>query len=230
MSRFTSTIRTIGRVANLAGSMATLYFMVLRPWHMKWGATDAEATDNLPGDELVPEPRLNATHAVTIHTPADQVWPWIAQIGQGRGGFYSYEWIENRLGADIHNADRILPEFQNPQVGDKLPLAQGGFGVPIVIVEPNRTLVVHGDTRSAPETFPGLKPGDFLNVAWGWHLRPIDAQTTRLIERWRADWNPTFKNWAYMRLFLEPGAFVMSRKMLLGIKQRAESQRDGNPA
>jgi len=224
MSRTASILRTVGRAANVVGGLASAYFMLIRPWHLKWGATDAETTGTLPGDEFVPEPRLDATHAISIHAPVDQVWPWIAQIGQGRGGFYSYEWIENAIGADIHNTDRILPEFQNPQVGDQLPLAQNGFGMPIAIVELGRTLVAHGDTRADPEAIPGMKPGDFLNVVWGWHLSPIDAHTTRLVERWRADWNPNVRNWAFMRLFLEPGAFLMSRRMLLGIQQRAESR------
>jgi hypothetical protein len=217
-------------VVNVIGGLASVYFTLIRPWHLKWGATTEEVDRALPGDEFVPEPRLNVTHAVTIRAPLDQVWPWIAQIGQGRGGFYSYEWIENLLGADIHNADRILPEYQNPQVGDKLPLAQDGFGVPMAIVEPRRALVVHGDTRGDPKVMPGLKPGGFFNIVWGWHLDSIDAETTRLVERWRADWNPSLGTWIYMHLFLEPGAFIMERRMLLGIQRRAESNRGGGLA
>lgn len=230
MSKTASALKTLGRVINVTGGLATAYFFLLRPRHLRWGATGEEVARALPGDDLVPEPRVNATHAVTILAPVEQVWPWIAQIGQGRGGFYSYEWIENLLGTDIHNAGRILPEYQNPKVGDKLPLAQDGFGIPIAIVEPGRALVVHGDTRLDPKAIPGLKPGEFFNVVWGWHLDSIDAQTTRLVERWRADWSPTLQNWVYMRLFLEPGSFVMSRKMLMGIQQRAESNGDGGLA
>jgi hypothetical protein len=144
------------------------------------------------------------------------------QLGQGRGGFYSYEFVENALGADIHNNDRIMPEFQDLKLGDQIPLAQGGFGIPVALIDPPRTLVLHGDTRVDPHGLPGLRPGDFFNGVWGWHLEPIDDATTRVIERWLADWNPSVQNFVLMRAFLEPGAFIMSRKMLLGIKQRAE--------
>jgi len=215
-------LKTSWALFNLIGGLTTLYLMVIRPWHLKWGTTDAEAQRPLPGDEFVPNAPINATHAVTIAAPIDRVWPWIAQIGQGRGGFYSYEFIENALQADIHNTDQILPEFQDLKVGDQVPLAQGGFGVPVAILVAPRTLVLHGDSRLDPDGLPGLRPGDFFNVVWGWHLEPIDHLSTRVIERWLADWNPSAQNFVFMRAFLEPGAFIMSRKMLLGIKQHAE--------
>jgi hypothetical protein len=206
---------------NAAAGTATLYVFVIRPWHLRWGATADEVRRSLPGDDLVPRPKLNATHAITIRAPVDWVWPWLAQIGQGRGGFYSYDWIENLIGLGIHTADRIIPEFQNVKVGDAIPLAPN-FGFPVAIVEPNRTLVLHGDTRVGDSPVP-MKPGDFLNATWGWFLEPIDDRTTRLIERWRADWNPSRWNTLFYRAFLEPGAFLMERKMLLGIQQRAEA-------
>ncbi len=221
MAKQVSTFKRVWQVVNLVGGFTTLYLMVIRPWHLKWGATEDEANRLLPGDELVPEAKINATHAITINAPLEQVWPWIAQIGQGRGGFYSYEAIENAMGLDIHNADRILPEFQNPQVGKPLPLAQD-FGVPYAIVDAPRTLVVHGDTRTESVAMPGLRPGDFLAVSWGWYLEAIDAHTTRFIERWRAAYGPGLLNTVLYRLFMEPGAFIMERKMLLGIKARAE--------
>jgi hypothetical protein len=222
MSKRSSLFWLAANAIGVAAGAAALYAYVVRPWHLRWGTFDDEADRALPGDELVPNAKLCATHAISIDAPIEQVWPWLVQIGQGRGGFYSYEFIENALQADIHNTDQILPEFQELKVGDQIPLAQGGFGVPVAILDAPRTLVLHGDSRNDPNGLPGLRPGDFFNVVWGWHLEPIDHLTTRVIERWLADWNSSAQNFVFMRAFLEPGAFIMSRKMLLGIKQRAE--------
>ncbi len=221
MARQSSTFKRTWQLVNLVGGFTTLYLMVVRPWHLKWGATTDEVDRLLPGDDLIPEAKINATHAITIDVPIDRVWPWIAQIGQGRGGFYSYEFIENALGLDIHNADRILPEFQNPQVGEKMPFAEG-FSVPYAIVDAPRTLVIHGDTRTGSVVMSGLRPDDYLAVAWSWYLESIDDRTTRFIERWRADYGPGWLNTLIYRLFMEPSAFIMERKMLLSIKERAE--------
>ena len=98
MAKQTSTFKRVWQLVNLVGGITTLYLMVIRPWHLKWGATDEEVNRALPGDDLISNPKINATHAITIAAPIDEVWPWIAQIGQGRGGFYSYEAIENALG------------------------------------------------------------------------------------------------------------------------------------
>jgi hypothetical protein len=210
---------TLGLVAAIAGVIA-VYVRRIRPWHVRWGATDREVERSLPGDDLVPDPKINTTHAVTIDAPVDKVWPWIAQLGRGRGGFYSYDWIENLMGLDIHNADRVLPEYQDINVGDAIPFAEG-FDVPVAIVEPQHALVVHGDTREAPPDVMKLQPGEFFNVSWGWFVEPLDGDRTRLIERWRADYAPSYD--VPMRAFMEPSAFVMQRKMLLGIKERAEA-------
>jgi hypothetical protein len=214
--------QTFSRI--VLGGLAALvaYTIYIRPWHLGWGATPEEASRTFPGDELVPDPKLNATHAITIQAPASLVWTWLIQIGQGRGGFYSYAWLERLMGLDIQNADRLLPEHQNLKVGDQIPLAQGGFGVPVAVLEPEKTLVLHGDTRLDPSVVPTLAPGDYFNLNWGFYLEPVNPRATRLIERWRADWNPSWENRIFMRVFLEPGAFLMERKMLLGIKERAE--------
>ena len=221
MAKQTSVFKRVWQLVNLVGGVTTLYLMVIRPWHLKWGAARDEVDRLLPGDDLIPDPKINATHAIMINAPIERVWPWIAQIGQGRGGFYSYEAIENAMGLDIHNADRVLPEYQQPQVGRKMPFAEG-FAVPYAIVDAPRTLVVHGDTRAGSVTMPGLRPGDYAAMLWGWHLAAIDDHTTRLVERWQADYGSGLMNTLIYRLFMEPGAFVMQRKMLLGIKHRAE--------
>jgi hypothetical protein len=224
MPKKTSWLTTVGGLAATGAALVTAYSLVARPWHLRWGSHDDEIEQVYPGDELISEPKLNATHAVTIHASTSQVWPWLVQIGQGRGGFYSYDWIENLMGLDIHNTSRILPEHQSLQVGDQIPLAANNFGIPVAILEPEKALVLHGDTRLDPSAIPTMNPGDFLGVTWAWYLTPIDANTTRLVERWRSDWNASPQNWLYMRVFLEPSAFVMERKMLLGIKQRAEGK------
>ena len=216
-------ITLITTIAALSAAIAA-YLLVLRPRHLCWGASDEEVNLKLPGDDLLPNPRLKATHAVTVQAPPNKVWPWLVQIGQGRGGLYSYDWIENAIGLDIHTTDRLHPEYQRLSVGDLIPLSPDGFGIPVVIIEPERALVLHGDTRvPGPGNPPVLKPGDYLTVTWGFYLFDQLDGTTRLVERWQADWNPSVYNHLFYRVFLEPGAFIMERKMLLGIKQRAET-------
>ncbi len=104
-----------------------------------------------------------------------------------------------------------------------MPLAPNGFGPKVAILNPNNDLVLFGDTRLDAESAPpATNAGGYFAVVWGWHLMPIDKQTTRLVERWLGDWNESLFNFVFMRLFLEPGAFIMERKNLLGIKERAE--------
>ena len=105
----------LGGVAGLAA-----YAFFVRPWHLKWGATEEELNMSLPGDGLVQNPKLNATHAITINAPVRDVWPWLVQVGQNRGGFYSYTWLENLVGCEMRNADQIVPEWQELKVGDEV--------------------------------------------------------------------------------------------------------------
>jgi hypothetical protein len=207
----------------LGAAAFTTYWKLVRPWHLHWGAAQDEAQRSYPGDEFLPEAKMVAIHAITIEAPPQLVWPWLAQIGQGRGGFYSYDWIENIMGLDIHNVDQILPEHQNLKVGDLIPLSPDGFGIPVALLEPEQALVLRGDTRLDPEAIPGMAPGDYFAATWAFYLESQPGNRTRLIERWKADWSPSLKNTIFMRLFMEPGAFLMERKMLLGIKQRAEA-------
>jgi hypothetical protein len=224
-NRSTSTILSIF-IAFFSAIVAaiTTYILAVRPRHLRWGATDEEMDCKLPGDELISNPRLRATHAVSVETSPNKIWPWLVQLGQGRGGFYSYDWIENLVGLEIQSADRILPDHQTLEVGDVIPLAADGFGIPVAMIEPERALVLYGDTRKpGPGSPPVLKPGDYFTVTWGFYLLENSDGTTRLIERWQSDWNPTFYNNAFYRVFLEPATFIMERKMLLSIKDRAES-------
>jgi hypothetical protein len=155
---------------------------------------------------------LIATRAITIRASAEQVWPWIAQLGQGRGGFYSYDFLENLVGCDIHSADRIVPEWQDVVVGDEVRFAPA-VGLAVASLEQARSLVLHGGVpigNKAP-------PYDFT---WAFVLRDEPDQTTRLLVRERYAYT---RPWA--RLIVEPTevfSFVMSQKMLREIKERAE--------
>jgi len=111
-------LRRYGVALGSIGATALLYRLLLRRPILNWGATDAEAHARLPGDELLKEADGVATRAITIDAPASAVWPWISQMGPSpRGGAYTYDWIENLLGLDMHSTDRVLPEYQQPQVG-----------------------------------------------------------------------------------------------------------------
>ncbi len=214
-----------GRMTGLGALALSTYWFVLRPKHLRWGATDGELHRILPGDDLVPQAKIAATHAITIKARAEDVWPWIVQMGYGRAGMYSYTWIEKLVGADMHNADRIIAEYQNLKVGDVLPLAPNNFGPKVAALDPHRALVLHGDTRTDDgDSGPKLDtPEDYMAVSWTFFLEARDGGTTRLIERFRCDYNSSPRNSVYYKIFLEPGAAVMERKMLLGIKQRAEA-------
>ena len=176
---------------------------------MSWGATIEEVRSALPGDELVPDADLTATRAITIDAGAEGVWPWIAQLGQGRGGFYSYDFLENLVGLDIHSAEGIVPEWQGIEVGDEVRFHPDG-GMTAAVVEPGRALVLRGG-------IPGTPPFDF---AWAFVVRGHPEGTTRLVVRERYRY---LRWWA--PLLVEPVeviSLVMSRRMLRTIKQRAE--------
>jgi hypothetical protein len=188
------------------------YSKAARRWCLTWGATAEEAAARLPGDELLTDPDIKATRAITIEAPPAAVWPWLVQMGSGRGGAYTYDWIENLVGLDMHSADEILPQFQRLAVGDELPLGPNAPRMRVKIFESERALVF----RSVDG-----------NWVWEFHLRP-DPAGTRLISRNRittpdASWPARVRN----RVVMEPGSLIMERRMLLGIKERAE--RRGQP-
>jgi hypothetical protein len=181
----------------------TLYFARWRRPILTWGATDAEAAARLPGDELLAGADGVSTRAVDIDAPASAVWPWLAQMGPSpRGGAYTYDWIENLLGLDMHSADTILPQFQRPEVGETIGL--GSNRMRLERVEPNRVLA----WRSADG-----------NWVWSFVLSERN-NATRLISRNRFRL-PTLAARIGM-VPMEAGSLVMERKMLLGIKRRAE--------
>jgi hypothetical protein len=222
------TLKLIGEgLSGAALIAAALTTPFLRSWRTTWGATSDEVSRTLPGDDLVPHPKWQWTHAVTIRAPAAAIWPWLVQMGQGRGGLYSYELLENMVGCRIHNADRIIPELANLQVGDEILLHPKSPGLPVAIVEPGRALVLHAGAWSpaeAPSESAAEGHAGYSTVTWMWFLEPIDETSTRLISRYRTDYGPGLANrLGYGTVITEPVGFAMSRKMLLGIKRRAEA-------
>jgi hypothetical protein len=207
-------IEEVWGAAAIAGSI--VLSPVLRSWYSKWGASEEETKMTIPGDELVPRPRLETTRAITVQAPASAIWPWLVQMGQGRGGLYSYQRLENLIGCDIHNADRILPEHQNLKVGDKVHLTpQEDPAFYVTAIVPDSILVLRGDIPSAQG-----KPTTWI---WIFRLNPIDESITRLILRSRLDYALSFVNTLMWRVLTDPIAFNLERKMLQGIKARAEA-------
>ncbi|SDO69999.1 hypothetical protein SAMN04515671_1744 [Nakamurella panacisegetis] len=187
---------------------AAVYVAAYEHWRWRclgWGATPTDV--HLPGDDLLPEPDMLSTRAVTIAAPVSDVWPWLAQMGPGRGGAYTYDWIENLFGLGMHSTDEILPQFQNVAVGDHIRLGRSGPVLRLVLVEPHRTLVWRSDDGT-----------------WVWAFQlEAEGTRTRLISRNRI--SVPGASWARRmldRYLMEPGSLVMERKMLNGIKDRAE--------
>src|SRR5450755_27398 len=140
------------------GIAAATYILFARPWHLRWGASAQECDVSLPGDDLIVSPDLTATRAITVRASAGQVWPWIAQLGQGRGGFYSYDFVENLAGCDIHSADRVVPGWQDIKIGDKINLAPA-VGLDVAALEPGRSLVLRGGFRWGTPRLPTISHG-----------------------------------------------------------------------
>lgn len=185
------------------------YLLTIRRWHARWGTTDSEAQAAMPGDGIVDGPWDVTTRAVTIAARPEQVWPWLAQMGYQRGGMYSYDWIDQALGVlDSPSTNQVLPEFQDLQPGDEIPMGNSP-GWPVTAVEPNRSLVL--DIRH-----PGI------HISWCFLLEAIDEQHTRLILRIRIRMRPLMHVVSAFPIS-DFGQFIMTRSMLLGIKQRAEA-------
>lgn len=220
--------RIVGYLAGgtvVAGAVAVAAYMAYRPKLLTWGATEDELARSWPGDDVVPDPKWSFTHAVTIHAPAAAIWPWIVQWGYGRGGFYSYDWIDRMMGVEgLKSADRILPEFQHLAVGDTISLAPG-LDLPVVLLEPERALVIEAEGQpNDPGAPPDPTAPGYMHMGWAWLLVEQPDGTTRLISRARLDYPPSAAN-DLMHAFVQVGSFVMDRGMLEGIKRRVEASR-----
>lgn len=195
-----------------------IYWFVLRPWHIHWGAESSEVDAALPGDNIAPAPSTEVTRAITINAPASAIWPWLLQIGQEKAGLYSYEWLENLIGCDIHNFYHVEPAWQDTKVGDTVRMGPKGYPLfKVAEVIPNHALILQA---ADPET-EALAP-----ASWAFILDEQPDGTTRLITRSRNQYEPTVLNFVIWRVFTEPVQFIMEQKMLRTIKTLVES----NPA
>lgn len=184
------------------------YVFFIRPSQIRWGATDAEVARVMPGDDIVSNPTFNATRAITINAPPEKIWPWLEQWGYGKAGFYGYDLVEN-IGSPsgMISADRIVPEYQHLAVGDKVEMNDAYYFF-VNSIEPNRSIVL----------------GCSSNPCYGsmlWSLEPIDANHTRVIHRLRMQYQ-WLKPDIPVLLFTDMADHVAVRKLLLGLKDRAE--------
>lgn len=183
--------------------VVALYLLVLRPWHIRWGATDEEVSRSMPGDEVIPNATLFTTRAITIRARPEEIWPWLVQMGYGRAGWYSYDRIDN---GGRPSARQILPDLQVPlRVGARVSASPDGGGFRVLGVETNRYVTL------GPQ------------AVWTLALYPQPDGTTRFVQRLRMKYFWRRAVWAVM---IDIGDFVMMRKMLLNVKQRVESQRE----
>ncbi len=194
------------------GILLAAYFPVIRPWFLHWGATEAELKMSLPGDDLVSHPSYMSTRAVTINAPPEKVWPWLAQIGQERAGFYSYTWFENLLGADYHNATRIHPEWQDIKAGDFV------WNMPESWRHGRFANMVRWQVTAA-------EPGRYFVLKnWGvFCLQPIDPGRTRLLVRGLIP-KPSIPAFLPIVFVFDPGHFAMEKRMMLEVKRLAEGR------
>jgi hypothetical protein len=198
-------IRGLGEVA--VASPLFLFAPLYRRRHLRWGATDADVAEAMPGDDRVADPSFDATRAITIEAPPERVWPWLVQIGYGKAGFYSYDLFDN---AARQSADRILPEYQEPKVGDWVPMASKvneATAFKISAFEPNHWILWE-------------KP----DSTWAWKLVPLEGARTRLITRLkeRYTWRSSPLNAFLSLILMEFADFPMMRKLLLNVGNRAE--------
>jgi len=198
--------KIIGVLAGL-GVLAIVLIFALLPWMDRYGAMDEEINASYPGDELVPDPRITYTRAISIAATPEEIYPWIAQLGADKGGMYSYTRLEALIQCPQTNADRIHEEWQGLEVGDKVLMCPDENMPPayiVAMIEENQTIVL------------GHKEKDDWVEVWQFNLVPQDDGTTRLVIRSRSAAEGWF--WDAIR----PGEFIMMRRMMLGIKERAE--------
>ncbi|RPF20770.1 hypothetical protein [Myceligenerans xiligouense] len=212
--------RLLGALVGVA--CAGVYGGWVKPRHDRWGATDDEVVAVLPGDDHLREPATQFTRAITIDVPPCNVWPWVVQIGADRGGFYSYEWLENLFGLGIRNARDIVAEWQDLHVGDLVRASRDrGGGWYVVELRPDEAMVLRVADAAAGRPVRRDEPagGEFL---WTFALRDTQDGRTRLLLRERS----VFRAWLLKSLMVPVTeiSFLMSRRMLLGIKASAEGR------
>jgi hypothetical protein len=202
-----------------AGAMVLTFLTpFLRGVRTHWGLDAAAAARPYPGDDLVPEPRWSWTHGIEIDAPAEAVWPWVAQIGADRAGFYSHQWLENMVGCNLRNAEAIHPEWAARE-GDALVLHPKGAALRIVKVDPGQYLLAHG----APEGGLSAPGKPWLTATWLFFVEPLGPGRSRFISRFRVDYSDELAaRLEFGPTVVEPVGFAMDRRMLMGVKERAE--------
>ena len=206
-----SRIRGGFAVALIGAAIAALYRGRLQPWMYTWGADDREVTDALPGDELIVPAAPRTTRALTLNAPTTTVWPWLAQIGEDRAGFYSYSLLERAVGAKIHNANAVHPEWQDVRVGDTIWLARRyGERARLVVAatEPQSYLLL-----MSPSDFTRVQGGERAGGGWGFYLRPADGGTRLLVRG---------SGGAVGHAAFDIPHFIMEQKMMRGIRDRVQ--------
>jgi hypothetical protein len=208
------------RLFVIGAAAAAGYAIVARPRLLRWGATATEVEGPLPGDDIVPGARMVSTRAIDISAPPSDVWPWIVQMGHGRGGLYSVDALENAAGLGFHSADTIHPEWQDLAVGDRIRLVPEGtqpdLAFEVKELEPERHLVL-GPIGDAAAAFEAGMP----YPSWAFVLRPTPLGS-RLVVRFRSDYRPSPAGAVVNQYGLEPIHFLMEMAMLRGIRDRAE--------
>lgn len=221
--RFTF-IQIMEGIEGIAIIIACYLTFFLKPIRDKWGLKKEDMQRTFPGDELIEQPNAHYTHAIEINAPSQDVWCWIAQMGQGRGGFYSYEALENLAGLNIYNSNEILAEFQEPKIGDLISFSPTD-AYPLVVCFPGKAMAIglgFDMDKNIPLGPESSLPNNYFKLTWLWFVEPIDECRSRFFSRNRIVYTPSFKNKLMFGLFMEPIVFAMDRKMCLGIKKRAE--------
>jgi hypothetical protein len=189
----------------------TLYWFPVRRWLGRWGASPEDLSRLMAGDALIVNPTHSATHAVTVNAKPGDIWPWLVQLGYRRGGLYSYDWLDRLFGIlDRPSATRILPEFQRLTPGDQISLGPKE-SLTVTTVDPCRAFVLYYNAHG-------------FEWVWQFGLYSIEnGNCTRLVSRGTERFANTLATWVFMRI-MEPAAFIMTRRMLLGVKNRAEGR------
>jgi hypothetical protein len=214
----------LGDVLEAVGGVAVMIAAFLSPFLRRarshWGVDEETANRAYPGDDLVETPRFGFTHGVEIGAPAASVWPWIAQIGADRGGFYSYQWLENLVGCEVRNAETIHPEWE-ARVGESLVLHPDPKAprLRIVAVERPRYVVAFAE----PDAQARALGKAWAAASWLFFLEPLGDHRCRFISRYRASCSDDLATrLAFGPTLVEPVGFAMDRRMLLGVKERVE--------
>lgn len=205
---------------------ALAYARWIRPWHLRWGVPPEEGNVSLPGDGLVTQPKVQATHAIVINASPGKVWPWLVQMGQGRAGFYSYSWIETLIGGSARNADEVMPQWQRLSVGDPVWLHPQTAPMEVRILERNQALVFYTGANAFADfgdRLAGHKDPQFSS-SWAFVLHPLETGATRLVVRNRSSYGSGIQNELAVRCILEPLHFLMERKLLKTLKSLVENE------